>query len=75
MIRLGNCYIDVSNNWRKIHGFPLQRGHKRYPHESRKMPKTVRIKYHHMKKVGCDNSLIARYLWSIFRYPYKGSWQ
>lgn len=61
MIRLGNCFIGVSNNWRKMHGIPME-STKRYPHERKDMPKKARIRYHTMKNAGCDDQLIAKYL-------------
>lgn len=61
MTKLGTLRIGVSNNWRRMHGYPM-RHTKRYPHERRDMPKKVRIHYHAMKKAQCDTELIARFL-------------
>lgn len=61
MIRLGNCFIGVSNNWRRLHGIPMK-STKRFRHERKDMPKRARVRYHTMKKAGCDDALIARYL-------------
>lgn len=65
MIRLGNCYIGVSNNWMKMRGFPL-RHTKRYPHERKDTQKNKRVKYHIMKKAGCKDELILKYLPGYF---------
>ena len=61
VIKLGNCYIGVSNNWRRLHGFPMLKT-KRYVHESKKVPKMFRVKYHRMKIAGCSIELIHRYI-------------
>lgn len=61
MRKLGNCRIGVSNNWRRMHGYPMLQT-KRHPHERRDMPKKVRIHYHAMKKAQCNNELIVRFL-------------
>ena len=61
MYRFGNCYIGVSNNWRRMHGIPMI-CRKRYKHERKDVPKNVRVKYHRMKKVGCDDELISHYI-------------
>ena len=62
MIKLGDCiYIGVSNNWRKMHDFPLKHT-KRKPHERKDMPKEIRVKYHTMKNAGCDDDLIRAYI-------------
>lgn len=67
MIKFGdNIYIGVSNNWRKLHGFPLTHT-KRYPHERRWLTKRARIRYHAMLKAGCDTELIYR----SFRQDYE----
>lgn len=67
MIKLGNCYINVSNNWRRMHGFPMRQT-KRYPHERKDIPKRARIKLHTMKKAGCDMELIKRYLLRLYGF-------
>ena len=61
MIRFGNYYIGVSNNWRRIHGIPMMHT-KRYRHERKDMPRDVRIKYHAMKNVGCDIEFIKGFI-------------
>jgi len=64
MIRLGPILIGVSNNWKKMHGLPMD-STKRYPHERKDMPKSARVRYHRMKRAGCSDDLIARYLLDI----------
>lgn len=54
---LGNIIIGPSNNMLRMHGI-RKRQTKRYPHERKDLPKNVRIKYHTMKNVGCDDELI-----------------
>lgn len=58
---LGNIIIGPSNNMLKMHGI-RKRQTKRYPHERKYLPKNVRIKYHSMKNVGCDDELIYRFI-------------
>ena len=70
MIRLGNCYIGVSNNWRRMHGIPMRQT-KRYPHERKDIPKRARIRYHTMREAGCDFALIQRYLLRLDGYVLK----
>lgn len=60
---LGNIVIGPSNNMLRMHGIRKNQN-KRYPHERKDLPKNVRIKYHRMKNVGCDDELIY---WSIER--------
>ena len=60
---LGNIVIGPSNNMLRMHGIRKNQT-KRYPHERKDLPKNVRIKYHTMKNVGCDDELIY---WSIER--------
>lgn len=64
MIRFGNCIVGASNNWKRLHGFPMTQT-KRYPHERKDMPKKVRIHFHAMKRAGCDIELIKRSLLSF----------
>ena len=54
---LGNIIIGPSNNMLRMHKIRMNQT-KRYPHERKYLPKNVRIKYHSMKKVGCDDDLI-----------------
>lgn len=61
MIRLGNVYIGVGNNWRKRHGFPLAHT-KRHPHERKDLPKFIRAKYHTMRKAGCTEEFTADFI-------------
>lgn len=61
MVRLGIVVIGASNNFRKMHHFPM-RQQKRYPHESKNLPKWVRVKYHTMKKAGCDDLFICEFI-------------
>jgi hypothetical protein len=56
-----SIYIGVSNNWKRMHGYPMSKT-KRYRHERKWIPKSVRCKYHTMKRVGCDDDLIYRNL-------------
>ncbi len=62
-IFLGGGYVVIgaTNNWRKLHGINIERGRKCFPHERKDIPKKVRVKYHQMKKVGCDNELIYKH--------------
>lgn len=60
---LGNIVIGPSNNMLRMHGIRKNQN-KRYPHERKDLPKNVRVKYHRMKDVGCDDELIY---WSIER--------
>ena len=61
MIRLGNYYIGVSNNWRKLHGIPMMHT-KRFKHERHDLPKHIRIGYHARRKAGCDYDFLQKYL-------------
>lgn len=61
-----SIYIGVSNNWKRMHGYPMSRT-KRHRHERKWIPKRVRIKYHTMKNVGCDDDLIYRSLASTYK--------
>ena len=65
MYRFGNYLVGTSNNWCRLHGLPL-RHTKRYSHERKDVPKRLRVKYHQMKKVGCDDILIAKYVGNYY---------
>ena len=67
MIFLGRYVIGATNNWKKLHGIPLEHT-KRYPHETKRMPKKARVKFHIMKKAGCEEELIARHLLRNYGY-------
>ena len=59
----GNCiYVGVSNNWLRLHGIRFRNPTKRYPHERKDLSKWSRVKYHSMKRVGCDDDLIAKFV-------------
>ena len=70
MIKLGNYFLGTSNNWNRMHGFPMVRT-KRYPHERKDIPKRARVRYHTMRKAGCDIELIKRYLLRLDGYVLK----
>ena len=61
MTKFGPYVIGASNNWRRLHGIPMQ-STKRYRNERKDMPKKARVRYHTMKEAGCDDELIAKYL-------------
>ena len=60
MIRLENVIIGASNNMLRRYGY--KKHTKRYPHERKDIPKEVRVRYHTMKKAGCADDLIYRYV-------------
>ena len=63
MKTFGNCiYVGVSNNWRRLHGIRFRKRARRYPHERKDLSKWSRVKYHSMKRVGCDDALILRFV-------------
>jgi len=72
MIKLGNCRIGVSNNWRRMNGIPMMQT-KRNPHERRDIPKKVRIHCHNLKKAGCDMEFIKSFLLSFDGYVLEKS--
>lgn len=53
----GVIIIGPSNNMLRRHKI-RKNPNKRYPHERKYLPKHIRVKYHHMKDVGCDDDLI-----------------
>lgn len=60
MYRFGNhIVIGASNNWRKMHGFPMVNT-KRHPHERKDIPKRIRIRLHAMQNAGCEPEFIKR---------------
>ena len=61
MIKVGNIVVGPTNNFLKMHGISMN-SHKRYPHERKWLTKRARIKYHAMKRAGCDDELIYRYM-------------
>ena len=61
MIRFGNIVVSPTNNFLKMHSLPTF-SHKRYPHERKWLTKRARIKYHAMKRAGCDDELIYCYM-------------
>lgn len=69
MYRFGHYYIGTSNNWKRLHGFPMIHG-KRYPHERKCGSKKERIKYHTMKKAGCEDWLICKHAPGYFKWAY-----
>lgn len=70
MYRFGNIYVGVSNNWRRLHGIPMKH-RKRYPHERKDVPKHIRVKYHWMKKIGCDDELIQKHVGDYYYLTVK----
>ena len=71
MKKLGNVIIGPSNNWLRLHGFHYRKHTKRYKHERKDLPKRVRIRYHTMKKAGCDIELIKRFIKRLDNYDFK----
>ena len=59
-------YIGVSNNWKRMHGYPMHQT-KRYRHERKWIPKSVRCKYHTMKNVGCNDDTIYENLVWVYK--------
>lgn len=57
--------IGPSNNILRRHGCPM-RHTKRYPHERKWLTKKARVKYHTMKRVGCDDLLIFKNMSEIY---------
>lgn len=62
---IGNIIIGPSNNLLRMHGIRKNQS-KRYPHERKDLPKNVRVKYHRMKNVGCDDELIYRHIERVY---------
>ena len=65
MIVLDSAYgirTNVGNNWLRLHGIRYRMMSKRYPHERKDLTKWSRVKYHSMKRVGCDDDLIAKFV-------------